>query len=284
MIDTIRLILDEGTFHINDPDRFQPNAKTILDLKERFSSRGLMKAVLNPSKQEKQDGGYAPRLTLRRRPPNIVELVIEFSIPKLLYGNNFDEVAETDFSQVIEALQNKLEAWNIYIFAALLRSAPVGAIHYGKNIVLPRYSLCKSIINMLSKVPVSRWLDHNKVEYRNGGHLYKTHSNSFELAFYDKLKDLQQAQRGDKRAYEPDNEIQSDLFEHFGMALELQVLRMEVRLNSRAQIQRMLKSAELPDDDLRFSALFSKEIAQKVLLHHWKPYSKSLPLIAMAES
>ncbi|HEY9687605.1 MAG TPA: hypothetical protein V6C52_11570 [Coleofasciculaceae cyanobacterium] len=284
MIDTIRLILDEGTFHINEPDRFQPNAKTILDLKERFYGGRLMKAVLNPTKQEKQDTGYAPRLTLRRRPPNIIELVIEFSIPKLLYGNNFDEISETDFSKVIEVLQDKLEAWGILIFAELLRKAPVGSIHYGKNIVLPRYTLCKSIINLLSKAPIKQWMDHNKVDFRNGGHLYKVHTDNFELAFYDKVKDLQQAKRGAKRAYEPEANVQGDLFDYFEVATDVQVLRMEARLNSRSQIQRMLKAVGLPDDDLRFFALFSKDIAQKTLLHHWKPYKSAMALVAMSQS
>lgn len=283
MIDTIRLILDEGTFTILQPGRFQPNAKTILDLKERFAGRGVMKAVLNPTHQEKQEEGYAPRLTLRRRPPNIVELVIEFSIPKLLYGNNFDEIGEADFSKVIEALQDKLSAWGVYVFADLMRKAPVGAIHYGKNIILPCYTLCKSIINLLSKAPVSQWLDHNKVEFRNGGHLYKVHTNSFELAFYDKVKDLQQAKKGEKRAFEADNTVQGDLFDYFQVATGLQVFRMEARLNTRTQIQRMLKAIALPDDDLRFFALFNKEIAQKVLLHLWKPYKSALPLIIMAQ-
>ncbi len=283
MIDTIRLILDEGTFTIFEPDRFQPNAKTILDLKDRFAGRGVMKAVLNPSKQEKQEDGYAPRLTLRRRPPNIVELVIEFSVPKLIYGNNFDEITEADFSKVIEALQNKLTAWGIYVFADLLRKAPVGAVHYGKNIVLPRYTLCKSVINLLSKAPVKQWLDHNKVDFRNGGHLYKVHTDSFELAFYDKVKDLQQVKRGAKRAYEQEANTQGDLFEYFEVATGIQVMRMEVRLNTRAQIQRMLKSVGLPDDDLRFFALFSQKIAQAVLLHHWNPYKSAMALIVMAQ-
>jgi hypothetical protein len=284
MIDTIRLILDDGTFHINEPDRFQPNAKTILDLKERFYGGGLRKAVLNPSKREKKETGYAPRLTLQHRPPNIVELVIEFSIPKLLYGNNFDEVTESDFSKVIEVLQDKLTAWGILVFAEILRKAPVGSVHYGKNIVLPRHTLCKSVINLLSKAPIKQWMDHNKIDYRNGGHLYKVHTDNFELAFYDKVKDLHQAKRGVKRAYEPEAQVQGNLFDYFEVATGIEVLRMEARLNSRTQIKKALKAAGLPDDDLRFFALFRQGTAQKVLLHLWEPYKSAMALIALSQS
>jgi hypothetical protein len=283
MIDTIRLIFDEGNFAILEPERFQPHAKTILELGERLQSGGIKKCVLNPKKGEALKGNYLPRLTLRRRPLRITELVIEFSAPKLLYGNNFDELTEQDFDAVVKALTAKLATLGIYIFAELLRMAPVGAIHYGKNIILPRHTLCSSVIRLLSKAPVSRLFDTNQVEFRNDGHLYKIHTNSFELAFYDKVKDLQKANKTERRSYEVDNDIQIDLFKQAEIALDTQVLRMEARLNNRSQIQRMLKAINLPDDDLRFFALFRKEIAQKALLHYWEPYRSSLSLIAMAK-
>ena len=102
MIDTIRLIFDEGTFAILEPEQFQPNAKTILALGDRLQSGGVKKCFLNPKKGEAIKGNYRPRLTLRRRPPRVTELVIEFSIPKLLYGNNFDELIEEDFEAVLK--------------------------------------------------------------------------------------------------------------------------------------------------------------------------------------
>ncbi len=280
MIDTVRLILDEGTFTILDPWRFKPNAKRILDMEKRLKSSGVIKCVLNPSKDSPF---YAPRLTLRRRAPNTVELVIELSIPKLLYGNNFDELEETDFDRVIKILADRLLDMNIIVFTELLRKAPVGAIHYGKNIVLPSYSLCKSILRFLAKVPINQWFDYNSIEFRNGGHLYKIHSNSFELAFYDKVKDLKKSKRGKKRAHEQENEIQMDLLEHFETSITTQVLRMEARLNTRTQIKHLLKKINLPDDDLRFFALFKKDIAQKALLHYWEPYERALPSIILAQ-
>ena len=180
-------------------------------------------------------------------------------------------------------MADKLTDTGVYIFAELLRNASVGAIHYGKNIILPRHTLCSSVIRLISKAPASRLFDTSKVEFRNDGHLYKIHTNSFELAFYDKVRDLQKANKSERRSYETDNDIQLDIFKHAEVALDTQVLRMEARLNTRSQIRRMLKAVNLPDDDLRFFALFRKEIAQKALLHYWEPYRSSLSLIAMAK-
>lgn len=283
MIDTIRLVLDAGEFTILEPERFQPNARLILDMEKTASGRGVIKAVLNPTKQDVARGGYAPRLTLRRRPPHITELVIEFSIPKLLYQNNFDEVTEDDFEEVIERLRNRLKDFGVLIFADIMRKASVYAIHYGKNIILPRHTLCRSIIRLIAKAPSHKWFDTDEANYRNNGHLYKIHTNNFELAFYDKMKDLEKAKQSKKRAYESDNGIQINLFEQGEVGLDAQVLRMEVRLNSRAQIQRVLKTIGLPDDDLRFFALYRKEIAQRVLLHYWERYRSALPVITMAQ-
>lgn len=282
MIDTVRLILDEGTFVIQRPWLFQPNAQGILDMAKSARGSGLIKAVLNPSKDDLKNGNYSPRLTLRRRPPNVTELVIEFSIPKLLYGNNFDEVSEHDFGALMAKLTEKLADVGVYVRHQDLKYAPVGAIHYGKNIVLSRHTLCQSLIRMLNKVQVNLWFDVNKVDFRNEGHLYKVHSNHFELAFYDKVKDLKQAQKSEKRAYETDTVIQGNLFDYFEVATEMQVLRMEVRLNTRTQIKRKLLGLGMLGDDLRFQALFKQSIAQAILLHFWKPYSEQLPLLAMA--
>ena len=55
-------------------------------------------------------------------------------------------------------------------------------------------------------------LDVNQTDYRNEGHSYKWHCNSYEVVFYDKIKDLEKAKQSEKRAIEKDNAIQLHLF------------------------------------------------------------------------
>ena len=75
------------------------------------SVNGVRKCVQNPTKEDERYGIYKPRLTLIRRwdgTKGIITLKIEFSIPKLLFGNNFDELSDNDFSDTIKRLRERL--------------------------------------------------------------------------------------------------------------------------------------------------------------------------------
>lgn len=74
-------------------------------------ANGIRKCVQNPTKEDERNGIYKPRLTYIRRWDGIdgrYTLKIEFSVPKLLYSNNFDELSDSDFPLVIRALKERL--------------------------------------------------------------------------------------------------------------------------------------------------------------------------------
>src|SRR5574340_379998 len=120
MLDTIVLTLSKSMFVLMEPDRFEPSAKHILDENSSLGGRGYFSAKQNPTSRELKNGYYKPRLTLTnrynhtgRREPS---LKIELSLPKLLFGNNFDELKADDFDAVIKLLQSKLKEMGIMIF------------------------------------------------------------------------------------------------------------------------------------------------------------------------
>ena len=88
-----------------------------------------------------------------------------------------------------------------------LAQAPVCAIHYSKNIALTDGSIPFHYINKIKEANVRLSLDTNESAYRNDGHGYKWHCNAYEVAFYDKIKDLEKAKQSSKLAIEKDNEI-----------------------------------------------------------------------------
>jgi len=194
-------------------------------------------------------------------------LAIEFSAPKLLYGNNFDELTENDFTPVIELLQSKLKEMGVGVFTNILEIAPVSVVHYSKNIPLTDGTTPHYLISKIKEANISLSLDVNQTDYRNDGHSYKWHSNSYEVAFYDKLKDLEMAKKSEKRAIENDNAIQLKLFETFKERKRLEVMRMEVRLNKRQKIGQLFRSLDI-QSELTLKNLFSHGIAQQVLLHY----------------
>lgn len=113
MLDTIVLTLSKGMYYINEPDRFEPSARLILDDTSSTGSRGYIPVKQNPTRRELQSGIYKPRLTLTTRFNHTgrreATLKIELSLPKLLFGNNFDELSDENFEVVTSLLRLKLK-------------------------------------------------------------------------------------------------------------------------------------------------------------------------------
>ena len=282
MLDTIVLTLSKGMYFINEPDRFEPSARLILDENSSLGGRGYIPAKQNPTKTELKNGFYKPRLTLTNRYNQTgrreASLKIELSLPKLLFGNNFDELTLSDFEPVTQLLKARLKEMGVMVWEKFLLEAPVSAIHYSKNIPLTDGTTPHYLISKIKEANISLSLDVNQTDYRNDGHSYKWHSNSYEVAFYDKLKDLEMAGKSEKRAIENDNAIQLNLFETFKERKRLEVMRMEVRLNKRQKIGQLFRTLCI-QSELTLKNLFNPTIAQRVLLHYLDEIeSKRLPL------
>lgn len=272
MLDTIVLTLNNGMYYINDPDMFEPSARLILGNSSSLGGRGYIPAKQNPTKNELKSGIYKPRLTLTNRynyTKRIREatLKIELSLPKLLYGNNFDELTQDDFQPVTEKLQQVLKTMGVSVFTKVLENAPVSAIHYSKNIPLTDGLTPHYIIGKIKEANIKLSLDVNQTDYRNEGYSYKWHSNSYEVAFYDKIKDLETSAKSEKRALEKDNVIQLNLFETFQERQRFEVLRMEVRLNKRQKIAQLFNKLGITSE-LTFKNIFNATVSQNVLLNY----------------
>ena len=274
MLDTIALMLPEHTYMIRKPERFNPNA---CSLKNPSYGNGMAKAIYNPTKADKSTG-YKPRLTLYRRLlPNgmtAMSLRVEFSAPKLVFGNNFEELCgRDDFQRVITDLHTALINMGIKVKKDDLKAAKVSAIHYSKNILLERTMPCFLLIQELEKLDLSKKLDLTQTDFRNKGQMVKYHANSYEIALYDKVKDLEQANKyGAKRGAEMDYKCQTDLFEM--MPHKPEVLRFEIRLKSR-KLKSLMQTLDIQHDGT-LESLFKVDIARSVLLHFWTQITNGL--------
>ena len=125
MIDTIALTLTSDSFQITQPDKFTPSARWI----ENYGCAAYgVRSKQNPTKKELKQGIYKPRLTLSHRftknHTQEILLRIELSLPKLLFGNNFDELQYKDFSSVIKKLAATLETMGVIVNTDTLAHAP----------------------------------------------------------------------------------------------------------------------------------------------------------------
>ena len=283
MIDTIVLTLQPDQFRIMDHNRFNPSTIGLYQAPYyKLGQRSNFKCVQNPTSEELKNKIYKPRLTVTRRMGNrtfITTMRIEFSIPKLLFSNNFDEVEENQLEAIISRLYKILYDMGVLIMPHVLRNAPVSAVHYSKNIVLADYSMPSAILKELSKINLNLKLDLNQTDFRNEGHSLRFRANSFEISLYDKRKDLQKAKISDKRAIERDNALQLELFDQWKPKGPFEVLRMEIRLNKRVKIKQVFKELSVYSD-LTFSSVFKSTIAQKVLLFYLEQIKSGYALLA----
>ena len=269
MLDTIVLMLPEHAFRLHHPERFSPNATTM----RSYVSRGVFRAFYNPTTEESR-AGYKPRLTLYRQPTGVVGLKVEFSAPKMVFANNFEELKGAgDLERVIPALLSALDAMGVVTTSFEVRAAPVRAIHYSKNVLLERTTPCWLLIQALQKLDVSQKLDLAHTTFRNGGVMAKYHATNYEITLYDKVKDLEHAAKfGDRRGAEKDYRCQSDLFARHPEKPE--VLRFEVRLTAR-KIKTLFPRLRI-ERPLTLPGLFGSDASRAVLLHYWQEVTDSL--------
>ncbi len=280
MLDTMAIILDSRQFQITDYERFSPSAQGLYEKPYyRLGARANFNCYQNPTKTDMNNGFYKPRLTLTKRMTRqsgfTVTLKIEFSAPKLIFGNNFDELTDNDFNEITDKLIDILSKMGVYTDYERMCEAQISAVHYSKNVPLTDYSRSSMIINELSKINLNKKLDLGKTDYRNEGMAIRYHANSYEVIFYDKMKDMQQAKISEKRAIEKDYYTQADLFSAGKYPKHLDVIRMEVRLGNRQKIKSLLSKLDI-NVNLTFGNLFSSEISQKILNYFWQEISENM--------
>jgi hypothetical protein len=151
-------------------------------------------------------------------------------------------------------------------FALSPENAKLSSVHFCKNIILPKHITASMVISELGRLNLTKRLDLNRTDYRNEGHAVRFHANSYEVVFYDKIKDLEQSRISERRAIESDNLIQADLLSNLPRPFE--VLRMEVRLNSRAKIKRLCHKLGIKPP-LTFEEALNRKTSQTILLHFW---------------
>jgi len=265
MIDTIVLKIPKGHYYISKPDKFSKNADEFIKYEKPLS-----KITNNPTAQDRQLNRYRPCLTLTKRWTNNGDieqaLTIQFSAPKLLYGNNLEELSDSDFDVVLERLTNSLRDIGVNILKPLLATAQVSAVHYSKNIELRDGYTPSFVIKELMKVNISKKLDITRHGFQNDGQSLQYYATSNSLVFYDKIQDIQKTKN---RAMDKDqNYIQRSLFEQ-AKEQRLEIIRVEIRIADRRKLNSLFQKLGCPKNPT-FKDVFCEEISQKVVKHYWQ--------------
>jgi hypothetical protein len=291
MIDTVVVNLYSHQFQLLPQyyDRFSPSVENFfVPPFTKFGMRKAIKADCNPTTTDKETGLYFPRLTLYKgvRANGIeIWLRVEFSAPKMIFGNNFDELKEDDFAKVCGFVVSQLRHFGVIVSPEILANADISAIHYSKNIALTDHSKPSEIIKELSKADINGMKDINQSDFRNTGQAFKVHTNHFEFIIYDKIKDLMQSKKSENRSIDKGNESQLSLFEPNDFQRPFEVIRLEARYGNKNEIKKLFKALGIPiPTTLTLRMLFSENIAQRALKHELAMIKARYPQVMQYES
>jgi hypothetical protein len=246
---------------------------------------GPIKAHLNTSRSDKRFDVYRPSFTYYQNPTELgfakYILNVELSLPKIIYGNNFIELTDDDFDNVVLEIKKSLDYIGVDVSIEQIENAEAVKIDFSKNILFKDYTSASSVIKSIATADTSKVYDVDYTKYKNGGQAFHIHTNCEDIVVYDKIADLKQAKRSDKRAVENDSYIQLKLLDKLAKQKGLSVVRFEVRLNGKRKIRALLSDAGVTVDNLRLRTLFKTEVAQKILLHSWNKILSSVPKIPL---
>ncbi len=194
-----------------------------------------------------------------------ISLLIEFSVPKLIFGNNFEEVTDEHFDIIVQVLHDALVSMAVEVELEVLMNARVVRVHYSKNLIITEHSTCREILQVFAKSDISKRLDVSRTTYKNDGDIIRYHTSSYELTFYDKLKDLQTAIKlSERRAFERQGRMQSEFLQR---AVGEEVLRMEFRINDMNKLKNdVFPKMEIEYPEPTFRNLFKRELSRRLTL------------------
>lgn len=271
MIDTVILEISLAPNRIpciirpNSYDRWSPSLNGIVTPPYcRLGGKGSIKSTLNLS--NKRLSVYAPKLTFCKR---IVRggfgytLYIEFSAPKILFGNNFEELVDDDLEALCSKLSELLKAGGVNLSIEELKHCAVKTIHYGKNIVLTNGILPDYVIQYLRKANLSLKCREYKAAYSDGGIAIHNATNPRAFCVYDKKKELGNAKQTEKGRFEEDSWCQIPMLDDLH---GVEILRLELRLGTKRAIRAEFETHQISLCESSLEALFKVEIARELLL------------------
>lgn len=267
MIDTVIISIPKQKLVMNDLDAY---GVPMWDLQSR--TRAYDKYVKNPSSSDRKSGLYFPRLTGYKRKNDRLEweatVKMEFSVPKLIYRNNLDELQDGQFQEVILALQDRLMSMGIKANSEDLASAPVKTVHYSKNIKLLNGFTSQYVISELNKINLNKRFDLTRARYMNDGQSLYAYTQAHSLVIYDKVADLARSKKKAIDTDQPSEQLQ--LFKPLSNRKSpTEIIRFEVRLCQKQKINSLFKKLGYAPNPT-FRDIFSEQKSLTVLEHYWR--------------
>lgn len=275
MIDTIAFDLCPSSFHIVRPDFFYPNAN-MLDKKpdELWDTRIFPKSVFNNSRDK-----YYPKVSLYEHTQTgerRVYLKVECSVSKLLQGENLFSLPSKAREKFASVMEETLRVMGVETTAGNILSAPANKLHIAYN--MPVSVSVRIILDDFYRTLQRANMDIQKTDYRNGGEILHFHYDSYELAFYDKVADMERLQHCPKRAVCCDKYPEIPVYQQYLKDRQLNILRMELRMNTKEAIRKFWYPCVENEETLKKIRIqklsvgdcFNEQTIRNILVGEWE--------------
>jgi len=283
MIDSIVIKIDFGSgLKIARKGLFMPELKkrTLASLSSNERKGIYKKGYLTKFRLViPKEYGYMPRMSIfekidRSTNEIIYDTKIEVSLPKLVYGNNLQELSECDLNLVCTKIMESFSPFGISLKRDCLIKANVTKLDIGKNFILPQDIYPHEIINTISKTGSGKAYEGARERYSNDGSLARIRSGSREDVFYDKIKDMQKTK---SKAYDKDGKDMEMAFVEEYSLENINVLRYEYRFIRVEPLKSDVNSYLKRDykSKILLSDIFNDNLCKFLLRKAWsKIYTK----------
>ena len=118
--------------------------------------------------------------------------------------------------------------------------------------------------------------DTQKDAFKNGGEEYHIHHKAYELAFYDKIKDVERLQRSDKMAINGTINPNCTIYQQYLKEQYHHILRMEYRLNDRKYVKKEVNFVLVRHTNTTVAVgdCFNNALVKQILLNQWQKVEK----------
>lgn len=289
MLDTVVLSLDIAEFRIMTTHyaKWSPDiTRYLVPPYQKLGGHKHITATRTPTKNDKLAGVYVPRLKLIRavRAGGFsTRLYIEFSAPKIVFNNNFDELADSDFDNLCKQLVKTLRRLGVVVDHETLKTAQVHTVHYSKNVILTDGRLARMLVRELAKSNISTRRRAKQRTYADDGEAMYFHTAKWAFVAYDKRAELKRSKSSSKGLIEKDYYCQLSLFDELIPPSPFEVIRLEARYTDTRTIKANLKRAGVAFSEvLTFAELYAEHTAKTLLLYELNQLETATPDITLS--
>lgn len=271
-MDTVALKIKYPDFRVTIPTLFSPS----FDIEMLKSAKLPYGFTYRKSVQNPKDNNILrklPRLTGTMRVDEAnnrqFNLVIEFSVPKLLWGQSLQELSGTELDRIASIISFELKGMGVEVSEQVIKDSVVVRAHFGKNIPLPSPITAQDALQKLYKADVGRSKHINMREWRNNGQALYFYASSNDTIFYDKLREsvTPQAKGVEKDRSKHEKQMVLD------NPNQPELLRYEVRFSRPQSLNAFLGDKAILGravKEITFKELYNRGLWQKILIKNWQ--------------